>query len=92
MRCFGKLQSLGSFKTPEEAFLAYKTAKEGYIKEVAEVWRGKIEAEYYYLKGMCNYLLSWGFTKDSLGELRKSKANKTKKTFLLFTERLVWRG
>ena len=40
---------------------------------------GKIEAEYYYLKGMCNYLLSWGFTKDSLGELRKSKANKTKK-------------
>ena len=51
---------------------------------------GKIEAEYYYLKGMCNYLLSWGFTKDSLGELRKSKANKTKKPF--FSLQKGWFG
>ena len=51
---------------------------------------GKIEAEYYYLKGMCNYLLSWGFTKDSLGELRKSKANRTKKPF--FSLRKGWFG
>ena len=42
---------------------------------------GKVEAEYFYYKGMCNYLLSWGFSKDSLGELRKTKANKTKKPF-----------
>ena len=53
VRCFGKLQSLGSFKTPEEAFLAYKTAKEGYIKEVAEVWRGKIDDKVY--KGLLCY-------------------------------------
>ena len=51
---------------------------------------GKIEAEYYYLKGMCNYLLSWGFTKDSLGELRKSKATKTKKPF--FSLQKGWFG
>ena len=42
---------------------------------------GKDEAEYYYLKEMVNYLLSWGFTKDSLGEMRKSKANKVKKPY-----------
>ena len=51
---------------------------------------GEVEAEYYYLKGMCNYLLSWGFTKDSLGELRKSKANKTKKPF--FSLQKGWFG
>ena len=51
---------------------------------------GKIEAEYYYLKGMCNYLLSWGFTKDSLGELRKSKATKTKRPF--FSLQKGWFG
>lgn len=38
---------LGSFSTPEEAFLAYKTAKEDYIKEVAEKWKGKISDKVY---------------------------------------------
>lgn len=42
---------------------------------------GRVEAEYYYLKEMVNYLLSWGFTKDSLCEMRKSKANKVKKPY-----------
>ena len=42
---------------------------------------GEVEAEYYYLKEMVNYLLSWGFTKDSLGEMRKSKASKVKKPY-----------
>lgn len=41
----------------------------------------KVEAEYYYNNGKVNYLLSWGFSKDSLGEMRKSKAHKTKKPF-----------
>ena len=31
----GKLKDIGSFNTPEEAFLAYKTAKESHIKAVA---------------------------------------------------------
>ena len=42
---------------------------------------GKVEATYYYSKGKVNWLLSWGFSKGSLGEMRKSKALKTKKPF-----------
>lgn len=42
---------------------------------------GKVEGEYFYFEGKCNYLLSWGFTKNSLGELRKTKATKSKKPF-----------
>jgi hypothetical protein len=38
---------LGTFNTPEEAFQAYKTAKEKYIKEVADKWRGKITEQTY---------------------------------------------
>ena len=45
---------------------------------------GEVEAEYFYLKSKCNYLLSWGFSKDSLGELRKTKAHKAKKPFFSF--------
>ena len=47
---------------------------------------GEVEAEYYYLNNMCNYLLSWGFNKDSLGELRKSQAKRTKKPFFSFKQ------
>ena len=43
--------------------------------------KGTVEAEYFYHKGMCNYLLSWGFTQGSLGELRKSKATKVQKPY-----------
>ena len=38
---------LGLFKTETEAFQAYKTAKEAYIKEVAEKWKGKIDDKVY---------------------------------------------
>ena len=38
---------LGSFDTPEEAFLAYKTAKEAYIKEVADEYKDKIPKKLY---------------------------------------------
>lgn len=48
-----KHHSLGMFNTPEEAFEAYKTAKEAYIKEVANKWRGKIEEKVY--QAMYNY-------------------------------------
>ena len=43
----GKIINLGSFKTTEEAFNAYKTAKENYIKEVADKWRGQITEQVY---------------------------------------------
>ena len=35
LNCFRKRKNFGSFLTPEEAFAAYKTAKEAYIKVVA---------------------------------------------------------
>jgi hypothetical protein len=41
------------FNTPEEAFQAYKTAKENHIKEVADKWRDQIAENVY--QAMCNY-------------------------------------
>ena len=38
---------LGSFKTETEAFLSYKKAKEMYLKELAEKWKGKIDDRAY---------------------------------------------
>ena len=45
----GKRQHLGVFDTPEEAFYAYKEAKEAYIKEVAQEYydAGKITKRVY---------------------------------------------
>lgn len=43
----GKQISLGYFNTPEEAFFAYKKAKEQYIKEVAEEYKDKIPCKLY---------------------------------------------
>jgi len=44
---------LGTFDTPKEAFQAYKTAKEAYIKEVADKWKLIITPEVY--EAMYNY-------------------------------------
>lgn len=44
---------LGIFDTIEEAFNAYKTAKELYIKEVADKWRSQITEQVY--EAMYNY-------------------------------------
>ena len=44
---------LGTFDTPEEAFQAYKTEKEKYIKEVADKWKNLISDQVY--KAMYNY-------------------------------------
>jgi len=38
---------LGYFTTPEEAFLAYKTAKEAYVKQVADEYKNKIPQKLY---------------------------------------------
>lgn len=48
-----KDKHIGSFSTPEEAFYAYKEAKEDYIKSVAEKWRDKIDVRVY------NSLMNW---------------------------------
>ena len=49
----GSMIYLGLFKNLEEAFGAYKEAKEIYIKQVATKWRGSIDDRVY------NSLLSW---------------------------------
>ena len=54
--CHGKHKTLGQFKTCEEAFQAYKVAKESYIKEVANKWKGKLTKETY--SAMLNYVVS----------------------------------
>lgn len=44
---FGKQTHLGYFDTPEQAFQAYKKAKEQHIKEVADKWKDKIDTRVY---------------------------------------------
>lgn len=48
-----KSYGLGTFTTPEEAFQAYKMAKEKYIKEIAEKWKTLIDPRVY--QAMMNY-------------------------------------
>ena len=43
----GKREYLGCFKTEIEAFNAYKQAKESFIKEQANKWKGKIDPRAY---------------------------------------------
>lgn len=43
----GKSRYLGSFKTPEQAFQAYKTFKEACIKQVAEQYKSQIDPRAY---------------------------------------------
>ena len=43
----GKQEYLGSFNTEIEAFNAYKVAKESFIKEQAEKWKGQIDKRAY---------------------------------------------
>ena len=43
----GEQEHLGYFKTEIEAFNAYKKAKEAFIKEQAEKWKGKIDDRAY---------------------------------------------
>jgi hypothetical protein len=47
MSRFKKAIHLGYFYTPDEAFNAYKEAKEAYIKSLAEKWKDKIDPRVY---------------------------------------------
>ena len=42
-----KKLALGNFKTIEDAFSAYSGAKESYVKEIADKWRGQIDGRVY---------------------------------------------
>ena len=49
----GKVTYLGMFKTEEEAFQAYKQAKESYIKEVALKYKDQLASNVY--SALCHY-------------------------------------
>ena len=49
----GKMWGIGYYKTSEEAFYAYKKAKESYIKEVAYKWKSKLDPKVY--EALYNY-------------------------------------
>ena len=49
----GRSEWLGSFNTELEAFNAYKKAKESFVKEQAEKWKGKIDDRAY--NALMNY-------------------------------------
>ena len=49
----GKSEYLGHFKTELEAFNAYKKAKEAFVKEQADEWKGKIDDKAY--EALMNY-------------------------------------
>ena len=49
----GKQEHLGSFNTEIEAFNAYKQAKESFIKEQANKWKGQIDVRAY--EALMNY-------------------------------------
>ena len=49
----GKREHLGLFKTEIEAFNAYKRAKESFVKEQANKWKGKIDERAY--EALMNY-------------------------------------
>ena len=52
----GKSEHLGLFKTELEAFKVYKTAKEAFIKEQANNWKGQIDERAY--NALLNYEVS----------------------------------
>jgi len=53
IRINGKLKFLGYFTTPEEAFFAYKAAKEVQIKVVAQKWKHILDERVY--QALINY-------------------------------------
>ena len=52
----GKSERLGLFNTEIEAFKAYKQAKESFIKEQAEKWKGEIDERAY--EALMNYTVN----------------------------------
>ena len=49
----GKLQHLGCFDTPEEAFAVYKPFKENLCKQLALKWESEIDSRLF------NTMMNW---------------------------------
>jgi len=47
IKCTGIKKHIGLFCTPEQAFYAYKEAKEEYVKAVANKWRNEVDFRVY---------------------------------------------
>lgn len=54
----GKRKHVGNYLSEEEAFYAYKTARETYIKEIANEWKDKINPKVY------DALMKWEISID----------------------------
>ena len=54
----GKQEHLGTFNTELEAFKAYKTAKEAFVKELADKWKSQIDDRAY--EALMNYQVEIG--------------------------------
>lgn len=52
----GRSKYLGRFNTPDEAYQAYKSAKEVYVKEKAIEWRDRIDERVF------DALMNWGLS------------------------------
>lgn len=46
---FGTRRCLGRFSTPDDAFNVYKINKEKQLKELADLWKGKIDSRVLYI-------------------------------------------
>ena len=53
----GKYVCYGSYSNPEDAWLAYKEAKEAWVKVIAERWKDKIDPRAYM--ALLNYTVEW---------------------------------
>jgi len=53
LKANGKKRNLGYFNTAEEAFFAYKAAKEAQIKVVAQQWKDQLDERVY--QALLNY-------------------------------------
>lgn len=53
LKISGRSKYLGRFNTPDEAYQAYKLAKEAYVKEKAIEWRDRIDERVF------NALMNW---------------------------------
>lgn len=54
--CYGVRKSLGCFSKLDDAFSIYKEARETYLKDLAEKWKGSIDARAY--NALLNYTVN----------------------------------
>lgn len=51
----GRTTYIGFYKTVEEAMVVYKITKEKYMREVSEIWKGRVDERVY--QALANYIV-----------------------------------